>query len=384
MNSKHIFKTLLFLFCSSILHGQIVATSESSSIILNKGKINTTLLVETPEIHIIKPEIVEEILYQSDTSILYLTGKIDSHEGIQTAIINNIVSQVDGDGVFQAQISLNPGVNEIDILVFDDNDKQIHKSFDIQYNTREMLFTQRVSRESDYYALIIGVNDYKDFPVLDRPVSDAEIFNDILISKYTFDPVHTFLLTNASKQQIVDHLDDLAIRVTANDNLLIFFAGHGLLNEDSKVGYWLPVDSQKNRISTYFSNQELLVFLKEIKAKHTLVIADACFGSSLMNITRSVTHDQEKGVQEYYDRASCKAMTSGSLRPVDDQSYFTQFLFEELSSSNEYAIPAVKLFSNFQQPVKRNSGVEPKFGEIKINIDRGGQFIFIKKDELIK
>ena len=169
--------------------------------------------------------------------------------------------------------------------------------------------------------------------------------------------------------------------VTPNDNLLIFFAGHGELNEDSKVGYWLPADAIETRISTYFSNNELSVFLREIKAKHTLVIADACFGGSLLSINRSVVRNQEEDVQELYERASCKAMTSGSLRRVSDQSHFTQFLFEELSNNDEYALTAVKLFSNFQRPVKVNSGIEPKFGEIRIDIDRGGQFVFFRKEE---
>lgn len=378
MNARHIRNTMLLLFCTSLLYGQ-VAESESTSIVLNKGKVNVDIAVATPEISILSPEISDESVYHSGMQTIGIIGKVYNHEGIETVIINDVRSSLDGNGIFEAQVSLQPGSNKIELLAFDQNDNHIEKSFYVQYNTPMMLFTQRVKKESDYYALIIGVNNYEDFESLDRPVRDAENMYDILISQYTFEPEQTYLLLDAKKDQIENHLDDLANKVSPNDNLLIFFAGHGDWNEDSKVGYWLPADAIETRISSYFSNSELTVFLREIKAKHTLVIADACFGGSLLNINRSVVRNQDKEIQELYEYASCKAMVSGSLRKVNDQSPFTQSLFEELSNNNEDALTAVKLFSNFQRHVKINSGVEPKFGDIKIDMDRGGQFVFIKK-----
>ena len=57
------------------------------------------------------------------------------------------------------------------------------------------------------------------------------------------------LLINVTRDAIIEALDDLREKLGEKANLLIYYAGHGWLDEDVDRGYWLPVDAKANRRS---------------------------------------------------------------------------------------------------------------------------------------
>src|SRR5207248_3242583 len=65
-----------------------------------------------------------------------------------------------------------------------------------------------------------------------------------------------------------------------DDNLLIYFAGHGEI-DPAKEGYWLPVDAQANAPSSWISNRAVSDILNMMSAKHVLVVADSCYSGSM-------------------------------------------------------------------------------------------------------
>lgn len=379
MTAKRLSISLIFLYCTVILVGQKV-TSEGTNIVLNKGKQSQTVI--QPQIHIIKPTLDEEMPFQTTSDLVEITGKVYNHEGIGSVVVNGSPVPLNGDGYFTLDVKLQPGVQLIKVEVYANaNDEPVNESFNVEYNTAMMLFAKRVAKESDYYALIIGINDYSDsnFGSLESPVRDARNIQQVLTTKYTFETDNITFLENATRMQIERALNNLIKDVKPNDNLLIFFAGHGIYNKTSDVGYWIPSDAEYNSYNTYFTNSRLVDFIKEIQAKHTLVIADACFAGSIFN-KRSVTKDSDKEIQELYGLPSCKAMTSTSYEDADDRSAFAIYLIEELRESDEDAFTAVKLYSEFHQAVKDNGG-SPFYSNIKINKDRGGEFVFIRRQD---
>ncbi|CAK0765179.1 hypothetical protein CCP2SC5_370007 [Azospirillaceae bacterium] len=48
------------------------------------------------------------------------------------------------------------------------------------------------------------------------------------------------IIPDAGKDQIVEALRSLRTEVGEKDQVIIYYAGHGYLNEKSGVGYWLP------------------------------------------------------------------------------------------------------------------------------------------------
>jgi hypothetical protein len=230
-----------------------------------------------------------------------------------------------------------------------------------------------------YYALIIGINSYSDPQIneLDYAIRDAEKFYNTITDKYNFDPVNVRFLKNATYENIIDALDYYAKTIKPSDNFLIFYAGHGYWNESSETGFWLPNDAQKNSTRNWFRNSVLRDYLREIKSKHTLLISDACFGGSIILKTRNAFPDAPLAINKLYELPSRKAMTSGTMTEVPDQSAFLKYLVDRLQNNFEKYLSSEQLFSNFRMAVINNSKVLPQYGVIQDVGDEGGDFIFI-------
>jgi hypothetical protein len=211
---------------------------------------------------------------------------------------------------------------------------------------------------------------------LDKPIKDADLFYNTITNRYTFEKGNVRFLKNATMAQIVDALDFFAKAVRPVDNFLIFYAGHGVWDANSEIGFWLPSDARKESKLAWFRNSTLRDYLREINSKHTLLITDACFGGSIFK-SRAAFMDATVAVNKLYELPSRKAMTSGTLTEVPDQSAFLKYMIDRLDKNSEKYLSSEQLFSSFRIAVINNSNVIPQFGEIKDVGDEGGDFIFI-------
>lgn len=231
-----------------------------------------------------------------------------------------------------------------------------------------------------FYALIIGINDYQDPNInsLDFCIRDAEAFYSALTSNYTFEKENVKFLKNATMADIVTSLDYFAKIVKPIDSFVIFYAGHGVWNPQSETGFWLPSDARKNSTLNWFRNSALRDYLREVNSRHTLLITDACFAGSIFK-TRAAFSDAGLAVNKLYELPSRKAMTSGTLTEVPDQSAFLKYMIERLNKNTDKYLSSEQLFSSFRIAVINNSNVVPQYGEIKDVGDEGGDFIFIRR-----
>lgn len=234
---------------------------------------------------------------------------------------------------------------------------------------------------SKYYGLIIGINEYIDPTVstLNNCIRDAESVYKILTAGYTFEKENVRFLKNATYAEIIQALDYFSGIVRPEDNFIIFYAGHGVWDAQAEIGFWLPADARRDSKLNWFRNSTLRDYLREIHSKHTLLITDACFGGSIFK-SRAAFSDATLAVNKLYELPSRKAMTSGTLTEVPDESAFLKYLFDRLSKNTEKYISSEQLFSSFRLAVINNSNVVPQFGEIKEVGDEGGDFIFIKRE----
>ena len=165
-----------------------------------------------------------------------------------------------------------------------------------------------------YYALVIGNNTYRELPDLQSAVNDARAVGALLEHQYGFE---VELLTNATRSEIFGSLASMRRRVGSDDNVLIYYAGHGYLDEEANEGYWMPVDAEEDSPSNWLSSANLTSEIRRSKAKHILVVADSCFSGTL---TRGLTIKSR--TPDYLERIVTKkartALTSGGLEPVMD------------------------------------------------------------------
>jgi len=232
-----------------------------------------------------------------------------------------------------------------------------------------------------YNALVIGNNNYKHLPKLKTAVDDAKAVAAILEKEYGF---KVKLMLNASHGETVDAFDELTETLGHEDNLLIYYAGHGWLNEESGQGYWLPVDAQTNRRSRWVSNSTLKDTLKTLQAKHVMVVADSCFSGTLV---RGASTSLKGG--DYWRRMAEKrtrvALVSGGLEPVADadgkknHSPFAQ-AFIDVLRGNDVVIDGTTLFNNLRRPVMVAAQQTPAYSDVRNAGHDGGDFLFVRKN----
>ncbi len=115
----------------------------------------------------------------------------------------------------------------------------------------------------DYHALIIGIDDYANWPKLQNAVHDARGVAETLRGYYGFKSSNVVELSDAQATQ--DAIIE-AFRAYASgqrplkpaDNLLIFFSGHGNFDKVDQLGYWIPVDAREGKPGGYISNDCIL------------------------------------------------------------------------------------------------------------------------------
>lgn len=231
-----------------------------------------------------------------------------------------------------------------------------------------------------YYALLIAIDDYQFINKLDQPIGDAIRLQQILTTSYSFSPERIFFLKNPTRAEIIDQLDRLVSLISEKDNLLLFYAGHGYWDEYRQTGYWLPVDATQSSTANWLRNSTIQEYIGDINSKHTLLIADACFGGGIFK-TRKAFHDAGAAINHVYELPSRKAITSGMLNEVPDKSVFFEYMIRRLQMNSEKYLTALQLFTSFRIAVANNSNNVPQYGTIQKTGDEGGDFVFVKESE---
>ncbi len=315
-----------------------------------------------------------------------VTGRAVDESGIVSIKVNGkIIEKVEEDGLFFTNLLLKPGPNTISIVATDKKGNTANKTFTVTgapvANKKETDEPVITGVTPGYYAILIAENNYEDksIPSLQNPVNDARELKTILESQYIFNPSTIDTLYNRSREDIMQSIVQRCNTMTENDNLIIFYAGHGIAEKDKfgdVDGYWIPVSARRGQTSTYISASDINIALKRSNAKHILVIADACFSGAF---TRSLPPDASKGIQKQYKVPSRKVMASGNLEPVPDNSKFIYYLKKTLQENPDKYLSGKKLFDSFYDAILSNTENLPQYAAIKNVGDEGGEFIFIKK-----
>jgi len=253
----------------------------------------------------------------------------------------------------------------------------------VTFRSKSSIADTESSKSRRNYALLIGVQEYQDPAIvsLSEPLKDANQLKEILISQYMFDSADVTTVANPTFEELNVTFDELSHRITPNDNLVIFYAGHGFFDEKTNIGYWLPSDAQEKNRARWFRNSALVENIGAINSKHTLLIADACFSGGIFK-TRSVgaLNNASVDIANMMKRASRKAMTSGSLTTVPDKSVFMKYLLKTLTENENKYLPSEELFDAVRLAMRNNAGTKPLYGEIQNAGDEGGDFVLIRRD----
>lgn len=238
--------------------------------------------------------------------------------------------------------------------------------------------TQEASGEAGKKrALLIGNNDYPlPIPQLETPIHDVRKIADLLKTRFGYE---VQALTNASKNDIAAALKQMAREVSKNDSVLVMYAGHGYLMEDTNMGFWIPIDASVKTATNWISNTDITRFLQAIPAWQLILISDSCFSGTLTREQQLKTSGKLSR-KEILQRRSVLVMSSGGDEPVSDEgkdghSIFAWSLINALRKVEGDAV-GYDLFRTVRDQVKAEYPQEPNYGAVlSAGHSEGGDFL---------
>ena len=234
------------------------------------------------------------------------------------------------------------------------------------------------------YLLAIAINEYHHCSKLNNAVRDAEAFIELLTTRYHFDPVHVTFIKDAeaTEKRIRRAFDRLIDVVTEQDNLIVYFSGHGRHHE-RRGGYWIPVEAgtSDDDWTDYLSNDLVKTYLARIKSFHTFLIADSCFSGAFF-----AERSKEKNLANRVDTEPSRwGLTSGKKEIVSDgqsgqHSPFATALLDVLTKATEP--PSVmQICTLVLEKVAANALQTPMGSALAVPGHQGGQMVFYFRED---
>ena len=216
----------------------------------------------------------------TDTETIDFTGRATA-PGEVTLTVNGLPVPVAQDGSFRIRQRVDVGRSKL-LLVIEGShgDKAEHR---VLVRRTAAVVTESIEYGT-YHALIIGNNDYQTLSDLKMATGDAEAMAELLGERYGF---QVELLIDATRADIISAMARKRAKLTEKDNLLIYYAGHGILDVDSGEGYWLPVDAESNNPVNWIPLTTITAQLRAMRTKHVMVIADSCYSGILTRNTEA-------------------------------------------------------------------------------------------------
>jgi hypothetical protein len=238
-------------------------------------------------------------------------------------------------------------------------------------------------------ALLIAIDNYDNFDELTNPVNDAQTMASILGEKYGFEAE---ILENPTNDEILAKITDYnEKKFNPQDQLFVFFAGHGVFDETLDEGYVVARNSLKNDKgkSSYVSHILLRERINNIKCEHIFLVMDVCFGGILDPVLAKAVRSAEaddKMDQGYIvkklTKRTRKFLTSGSKEYVPDGTpgkhspFAEKFILalREIGGSNGRILSIVQL-----RPYFMRLPTEPRFGSFGTGDDPASDFVFVAR-----
>ena len=245
---------------------------------------------------------------------------------------------------------------------------------------------------SNNFLLLIGVDKYEDnlFQDLNNPVRDVEEIGKILLDNYNFTseaPFYTLLRNReATRSKIYERFTWLRKTIRRGiDNVLIFYSGHGIWDEETDLGFWIPSDAKSGDESSYIANATIInQFIRPLNTNHTVLISDSCCSGSIF--------DQRKrrngfvALEKLYKRPSRWAFCSGRHDelvldgPPGGHSPFAQGIIDFLNEKNASSFSISKMINEVTEAVGHQYQQLPAGSPLQDVNHAGGQFIFYGKN----
>lgn len=341
-----------------------------------------------PEIEIFSHDTTRGIKVLNINKKTIIKGLATDESGIVEVLVNNKEALLDQTGNFEIDIYLGIGMNDIIITAMDTHENRASKRITIMREASKISESGSAARgvTEAYYALIIGNDDYKHISKLKNARNDANEIARVLNTLYGF---KTTLLFDATRHEIIQAINNLRKDLKENDNLLIYYAGHGIYDDAVGKAYWLPVDARGDDDTNWILAERISSNMRRFLSKHILVVADSCYSGTLTRraiADFSTVQSRENYLNKMRAKNSRTLMASGGNEPVSDSggkghSIFAASLLNGLDNMDKHTFTAEELYyEHIKERVAGNADQTPEYNIIRNSGHDGGDFIFKRKN----
>jgi hypothetical protein len=235
------------------------------------------------------------------------------------------------------------------------------------------------------HALFFATDNYDNWSDLVNPIFDSRALAKELQERYGFE---VKVIENADQDMVFNTLREYAtINYKPQDQLFIFFAGHGQYDDTFGEGFVVASNSKKNDPgkNSYISHNRLRSNIDNIKCEHIMLVMDVCFGGTFDPILASTRNlydemDNTEFIVKKLSTKTRKFLTSGSKEYVSDgtpgsHSPFTVRFLEALKTNGgEDRLLTFSEVNLFMQKLQTT----PRFGSFGSD-QAGSEFLFIAR-----
>ena len=352
--------------------------------------------IEVLNLDVVTTRGIQTIPIQPQQRTLNIMGTVNSPEGVIALELNNqnIQGSMTTGGIFESSITLNAGDTPVNIVAVRQDGKKDVEQFvavrnqldKIKSRKFDELFTKRLREDlGEYHALVIGNNNYAGLDNLSTAVNDAENIASVLQNKYNY---KVKLLKNANQMSMIQALTEYKNKLGKFDNLMVYYAGHGLIDEVTKEGFWIPSDARLDDKKTWIPNKVISDFMSEMNAKHVMVVADSCYSGTLSGSAISPLPEKVQSEDILFtSRVKARTvLTSGGVQPILDSggnghSIFAS-AFLDVLNENDGVMEGYRIYQAMSQQVSLRSSLAgikqvPEYSAIKHAGHEGSEYYFM-------
>jgi len=325
---------------------------------------------------------------KTEGKIIQLFGVAEDNQGVEKLEIfvnGRLLSKEDDRGIrltnkrfsrrfdFNVRIPLKKGANRIKVRAI--NTEGLF--------SEKIVTVHNIKERRNIWAVVIGINDYKNTRKLKYAVNDAKAFYNLLVSHNKIPAANVTLLIN-KEAKLTNLRSTLGTKLKKNagkeDMVIIYFAGHGATERDvmSPDGdglekYLLPCDADlKDLYSSALPMREISHIFHRIRSERLIFIADSCYSGASGGRTASFTGIRANISDSFLNRiASGKGtviITASSANEVSVEKdelkhgVFTHYLLEGLRGKadidNDGLITVDEVYRYVSKHVPQSTGQE--------------------------
>jgi hypothetical protein len=359
-----------------------LATAEGPTIVLKVPPIITT-------------RGLNEVAVQPGQQV-YLAGGVVVPSGVKSFTVNGAPAELDVNNLFMVKVDVQNQDLPMELKIIDSQDRQSTKSLVLRPVASPQISSlpnapSRKMKWGKYHALVIGNNNYKDpkWTNLSNAVNDAKTVASVLKNKYGFE---TTLILNATRVQMLEAIEAMRNKLTEDDNLLIYYAGHGQRDDANNRAYWVPVDSSAESSTNWIPSYQITDHVNAMNARHVLLVVDSCYaglmtragGVNAMLVGMTPEQKQQK-IKDRLGRRTRMLITAGDNTEVldagkqGDHSIFAEAFIAALEN-NSGVLDSEGVFKIVQPYVSKHTYRINKQSVVYAPIPRarheGGEFYF--------